>query len=58
MWYRFAKLPFTDLVTKLGRGISSVTENIIMELPQKIPIYTNSGALACNGVSILKVPAL
>ena len=38
--------------------ILSVTENIIIKLPQKLPIYTNSGALACNGVSILKVPAL
>ena len=33
--------------------ISSATENIIMEVPQKIPIYTFSVALAYNGISIV-----
>ena len=41
--------------------ISSATEHIIMEVPQKIPIYTFSVALAYNGtfiVILLKAPDL
>ena len=41
--------------------ISSATEYIIMEVPKNIPIYTYSGTLAYNGISIiiyLKTPAL
>ena len=41
--------------------ISSATENIIMAVPQKIPINMFSVALAYNGVSIailLKAPDL
>ena len=33
--------------------ISCATENIIMEVPQKISIYAFSVALAYNGISIL-----
>ena len=33
--------------------ISSVTENIAMEVPQKIPVYTFSVTLAYNGISII-----
>ena len=34
-------------------SISSATKNIIMEVPQKIPFFTFSVALACNGISII-----
>ena len=33
--------------------ISSATESVIMEVPQKIPIYIFSAALAHNKVSFL-----
>ena len=41
--------------------ISSATENIVMEVPEKISIYTFSVALAYNEISIiifLKAPDL
>ena len=41
--------------------IPSAEENIIMEMPQKIPIYTFSATLGHNGISILiffKAPVL
>ena len=34
-------------------GISSATANIITDVPQKIPIYTFSVALAYYGISII-----
>ena len=33
--------------------ISSATENIIMEVPQKIPFYTFSTTLVFNGIFII-----
>ena len=45
-----------------GRALySSATENIIMEVPQKIQFFTFSATLAYNGISIIiffKAPAL
>ena len=45
-----------------GRALySSATENIIMEVPQKIQFFTFSATIAYNGISIIiffKAPAL
>ena len=48
-------------VTENVNCMSSATENIMMKVPQKIPIYTFSATLAYNGIFIIifvRAPAL
>ena len=51
-WFNFP-LKLVDEVPQNMYHIPSAEENIMMEMPQKISIYTLSAALGHNGISII-----